>query len=130
MEERNEFTQPQEEQKPKKKKRRFSILFLLNGEFLQKEYFLKNLPFFFYVALLLAIYIANTYYAEHKIREISQAENQIKELHADCISLKAELTQLRKEYQVASMLHETGVEISNIPARLVVVDKTEAEEIY
>jgi hypothetical protein len=102
----------------------------LNGEFLQKEYFLKNLPFFLYVAFLLAIYIANTYYAEHKIREISLAESQIKELHSDRTSLKAELTQLRKEYQVADMLKATGVEVSNIPARLVRLTKNEEKEIW
>ena len=82
--------------KPKKKKR-YSILFLLNGEFLQKAYFLRNLPFFLFVAFMLAIYIANAYYAENKIREITQTESEIKELHAEFISLQAELTEKCKE---------------------------------
>jgi hypothetical protein len=131
MEERNEFRQqPQEEAPVKKNRRRFSVLYLLNGEFLQREYFLKNLPFFFYVAFLLALYIANAYYAENKIREISKAESEIKELHSEYISLKAELTQRCKEYQVAAMLKETGVEVSIIPPRVITVNKTELDKIY
>jgi len=99
--------------KKPKKKRRFSILFLLNGEFLQRDYFLRNLPFFLFVAVILAIYIANAYYAENKIREITQTEEEIKELHAEFISLQAELTEKRKEYQVSKTLIPTGMQISD-----------------
>jgi len=130
MNERNELRSQEEPVAKPKAKRRFSVLYLLNGEFLQRDYFLKNLPFFFYVAFLLAIYIANAYYAENKIREISKAETQIKELHSEYISLKAELTQRCKEYQVAAMLKETGVEVSIIPPRVITVNKKELEKIY
>jgi cell division protein FtsL len=114
-----------------KKKRKFSVLFLLNGEFLQKDYFLKNLPFFLFIACMLAIYIANAYYAENKIREITQAENEIKELHAEYISLQAELTEKCKEYQVSKMLIPTGMQISDsIPPRVITSTKTDYEKIY
>lgn len=113
-----------------KRKRKFSILHLLNGEFLQKEYFLKNLPFFLYVAFILALYIANAYNAENKIREIGKTENEIKELHSEFISLKAELTQRCKEYQVANMLKESGVEIAVVPPRVIELSKEDLEKIY
>ena len=114
-----------------KKKRKFSILLLLNGEFLQKEYFLKNLPFFLFVAVMLAIYIANAYYAENKIREITQTENEIKELHAEFISLQAELTEKCKEYQVSKMLTATGMQISDsIPPRVMNVSIEDYNKIY
>lgn len=117
--------------KPAKKKRKFSILFLLNGEFLQKEYFLKNLPFFLFIAVILAIYIANAYYAENKIREITQTENEIKELHAEFISLQAELTEKCKEYQVSKMLIPTGMQISDsIPPRVINVSIDDYNKIY
>lgn len=114
-----------------KKKRRFSILFLLNGEFLQKDYFLKNLPFFLFVAFILAVYIANAYYAENKIREITETENEIKELHAEFISLQAELTEKCKEYQVSEMLTPTGMNISDsVPPRVINVNTTDYNKIY
>lgn len=114
----------------KNRKRRLSILFLLNGEFLQREYFLKNLPFFLFIAFMLAIYIANAYYAENKIREISSTETDIKELHAEFISLKAELTEKCKEYQVSQKLKGTGMEISVIPPRVIEVDAEQYQGIY
>lgn len=114
-----------------KKKRRFSILFLLNGEFLQRDYFLKNLPFFLFVAVILAIYIANAYYAENKIREITKTEEEIKELHAEFISIQAELTEKRKEYQVAKTLVPTGMQISDsIPPRVINVTTEDYNKIY
>ena len=114
-----------------KKKRRFSVLFLLNGEFLQKEYFLKNLPFFLFIAVMLAIYIANAYYAENKIREITETESEIKELHAEFISLQAELTEKCKEYQVSKMLIPIGMEISDsIPPRVITVNTDDYNKIY
>src|ERR1700741_4323198 len=117
--------------KKPKRKRRFSILFLLNGEFLQRDYFLKNLPFFLFVAVILAIYIANAYYAENKIREITQTEEEIKELHAEFISLQAELTEKRKEYQVSKTLIPTGMQISDsIPPRVINVSTADYNKIY
>lgn len=114
-----------------KRKRRFSILFLLNGEFLQKDYFLKNLPYFLFVAIILAIYIANAYYAENKIREITQTESEIKELHAEFISLQAELTEKCKEYQVSEMLIPTGMNISDsVPPRVINVNTEDYNKIY
>lgn len=113
-----------------KKKRRFSFMYLLNGEFLQKEYFLKNLPFVIFVAFLIAVYIANAYYAENKIREITSTENDIKELHAEYISLQAELTEKCKEYQVAEMLKNTGLQISLIPARVIKIKQEDYKKIY
>lgn len=114
-----------------KKKRKFSILFLLNGEFLQKDYFLKNMPFFLFIAVMLAIYIANAYYAENKIREITETESEIKELHAEFISLQAELTEKCKEYQVSKMLQPTGMLISDsVPPRVINVSHEEFNKIY
>lgn len=114
-----------------RKKRKFSILYLLNGEFLQKEYFLKNMPFFLFIAVMLAIYIANAYYAENKIREITETEYEIKELHAEFISLQAELTEKCKEYQVSKMLQPTGMLISDsIPPRVINVTHEEFNRIY
>ncbi len=114
-----------------KKKRRFSILFLLNGEFLQRDYFLKNLPFFLFIAVMLAIYIANAYYAENKIREITQTEGEIKELHAEFISLQAELTEKCKEYEVSKTLIPVGMQISDsIPPRVINVSIEDYNKIY
>ncbi len=117
--------------KPKVKKRfRLPVIQVLNGEILQKEYFLKNLPFIFYVAILLAIYIANVFYAENKIREIAMIEEQIKELHTEYISLKASLTEHCKEHQLDTTLSKYGITVSTVPPKVVPVTKEEALKIY
>ncbi|MCX7744831.1 MAG: FtsL-like putative cell division protein [Flavobacteriales bacterium] len=112
------------------KRFRFSVMQILNGEILQKEYFLKNLPFLFYVAMLLAIYIANVFYAENKIREIALVEEQIKELHTEYISLKASLTELSKEHQLDTTLSKYGITVSTVPPKVVPITKEESLKIY
>lgn len=117
--------------KPTGKKRfRFPVIQLLKGEILQKEYFLKNLPFIFYIAILLVIYIANVFYAENKIREIAMIEDQIKELHTEYISLKASLTEHCKEHQLDTILSKYGITVSTVPPKVVSVTKEEALKIY
>ena len=117
--------------KPTPKKRfRFPVMQVLNGEILQKEYFLKNLPFFFYVAFLLAIYIANVFYAENKIREIATVEEQIKELHTEYVSVKASLTEHCKEHQLDTTLSKYGITVSTVPPKVVAVTREESLKIY
>jgi uncharacterized membrane protein YciS (DUF1049 family) len=117
--------------KPSPKKRfRFPVMQVLNGEILQKEYFLKNLPFFFYVAFLLAIYIANVFYAENKIREIATVEEQIKELHTEYVSVKASLTEHCKEHQLDTILSKYGITVSTVPPKVVAVTREESIKIY
>lgn len=131
----NTLRKNQEEEKepvkPNTKKRfRFPVMQVLNGEILQKEYFLKNLPFIFYIAVLLAMYIANVYYAENKIREIAMVEEQIKELHTEYISLKASLTEHCKEHQLDTILSKYGITVSTVPPKVISVTKEEALKIY
>ncbi|MBE2246658.1 MAG: hypothetical protein IAE67_05325 [Candidatus Competibacteraceae bacterium] len=118
------------ESKFRKRKFRLPIMQVINGEILQKEYFLKNLPFFFYIAFLLAVYIANVYYAENKIREISIVEERIKELHTEYISIKADWTEHSKEHLLDTLLRPSGIRISTMPPKVIVVSKDEKAKIY
>lgn len=135
MSNKNTYKEPVKEQQAsssgsKKPKKKAMVFQVLNGEVLQKDIFLNNLPFVLFVSLLLGLYISNVYYAESKIREINQLENQIKELHAEYISTKAELTQHRKEYQVEKALGNAAVKVSVVPPRIIKITKKEAKEIY
>jgi len=113
-----------------KKYFRLSVMQIIKGEILQKEYFLKNLPFFFYIAFLLAIYIANVYYAENKIREIATIEEQIKELHTEYVSVKSSLTEHCKEHQLDTILSKEGIRVSTVPPKVIAVTREESLKIY
>ncbi|MBL7898499.1 MAG: hypothetical protein JNJ99_08195, partial [Crocinitomicaceae bacterium] len=78
MNEYNENTEPKlkaaeeevkqsEQPEEKKKDRLFSgrtVMQIINGEFLTRDYFLKNLPFTFYIGFLFVVIIAWGYYGE------------------------------------------------------------------
>ncbi|MBW7936607.1 MAG: hypothetical protein LC101_10410 [Flavobacteriales bacterium] len=130
MNKEDNHTNQTSEKKTSKRKLRLPLMQILNGEILQKEFFLRNLPFLFYIACLLAIYIANVYYAENKIREISVVEEQIKELQTEYISIKADLTEHSKEHLLDTLLRPRGIGVSILPPKVIALTKEEAAKIY
>ncbi|MEL6863499.1 MAG: FtsL-like putative cell division protein [Bacteroidota bacterium] len=61
---------------------------------------LKNLPFVFFLSFLAIIYIANAHYAEKKVRQIQQSQNELKELRWLYMSLQSDLMYNSKRSEV------------------------------
>lgn len=76
----------------------------LGGTFLEKETFLKNLPFILFMSLIALIYIANTYLAEKTIRDIEKTKTSLKELRSEYITSKSELLKGKKQSLIAGRL--------------------------
>ncbi|HTB52885.1 MAG TPA: FtsL-like putative cell division protein [Ferruginibacter sp.] len=51
----------------------------------------KNIPFFFFLALLAVVYIYNGHYADKIARKISESEKHIKELEYEYKTIKSEV---------------------------------------
>lgn len=128
MENVNKIT-PEETPAPKARKR-FNPLKVLNGEFLQQEGVLKHIPFLFFMTFIAAIYIANKYYGENKVKEITQLKKQVKEAHSEYIATKVRLTDKSKGYMVEKSLEDRGIMIPTFPARVLAVDSKKAKDIW
>lgn len=70
---------------------------------------LKNLPYVLFLGFLLVVYIANTHYAEKKVRQIQKMESQVKELRWHYISLKTELMYKSKRSEVVRDVKSDGL---------------------
>ena len=117
-------------QVPARSRRRSLLMQMLGGEFLRKEYVLANLPFFIYLAVLGTLYIANSYFAVNRIREITRLENEIRDYQSRYITLKAALTEKCKSSHVAEILEGTGISESVEPPRLIEVKSPKPLHIY
>jgi len=82
---------------------------------------IKNLPFLMFLAFLAAIYIANTHYAERKVREIQTLQKELKQERWRYMSLKSQLMYESKQIKVATRAKELGLrELEERPKKIVI----------
>ncbi|MGB0864359.1 MAG: FtsL-like putative cell division protein [Saprospiraceae bacterium] len=87
------------------------------GSFLVME----NLPFVFFLAFLATVYIANSRYAEHNLRDIQGLQREVRELNYEYMSLKSALMQSSMQSEVAKKVDKVGLrELTDKPFKIVV----------
>jgi len=94
----------------------------LGGEKLAESTF-RLFPFVLFISFLAFIYIANNYYAERKIRNISKIQKELKEIKYEHISTKSKLMQISKQSQIAKKMESTGIKESTEPVKIIKVKK-------
>src|SRR4029077_16037518 len=82
---------------------------VVSGRFLTTDKTLKHLPFFFFVAFLGLLYIANGYFAQSKDRQLDTLTTQIKDLNTQFQIAQAKLMYLSKESEVARATAAMGI---------------------
>ncbi len=82
----------------------------MNGEFLSKDNFVKNLPFTFFLGFLLVVLIGWGYYAETITKKEVQLERELGELNSEFFTLGSEYNSMRGRRSIAQKLEGTGVE--------------------
>lgn len=93
---------------------------LLNGSFLSLEKSPGLLPFALYFTLWAVLLIANTYYAEKKVRRMEGYRNEVTELRTIYISNKAELMHLSNQSEIARRLSHMQFVESTVPPRVLI----------
>lgn len=83
---------------------------IMNGEFLSKDNFVKNLPFTFFLGFLLVVLIGWGYYAETITKKEVQLERELGELNSEFFTLGSEYNSMRGRRSIAQKLEGTGVE--------------------
>ena len=82
---------------------------IMNGEFLSRDNFVKNLPFTFFVGFLLVLLIGWGYYAETITKKEVQLERELGELNSEYFTLGSAYNSKRGRRSIADKLKETGV---------------------
>ena len=101
-----------------------SVVDVINGNFLTNKTSLKQAPFVFFLTVVALFYIANSYYAERKIRQISKINNELKELRSEYITSKSKLMFVSKQSEVAKTAEEMGLPIkeSTTPPGKIIIE--------
>lgn len=98
-----------------------SVLNIFSGNFLSKDNVTRLLPFILFLTLVGLGYIANGYYAEKTIREISHINTELKELKSEYIINKSELMFMSNQSEVARAAASLGLKESTVPPKKIVV---------
>ena len=116
----------QEKERVKKKKEPKSkgwFVQVMNGEFLSQDNFVKNLPFVFFLGLLLVVVIAWGYYAETVTKREVKLEKELGELNSEYFTLGSEFNSKRGRRSVAKRLVGVGVKESLVSPKKIKVKK-------
>jgi hypothetical protein len=100
-----------------------SLVDIINGNILTNKYSLKQVPFMMFMTGITLLYIANSYYAEKKIRQISKVTNELKELRSEYITSMSKLMFVSKQSEVAKTAEEMGLQIkesTNPPGKIII----------
>ena len=85
---------------------------IMNGEFLSRDNFVRNLPFIFFLGGLLVVMIGWGYYAETVTKKEVRLEKELGELNSEYFTLGSEFNTMRGRRQIAEKLAGTGVKES------------------
>jgi hypothetical protein len=64
---------------------------VLGGDYLSKNTVVDNVPFLFYLAILVMLYISNTYNSERMYKQIEKTKTELKELRYEYITARSSL---------------------------------------
>jgi hypothetical protein len=82
---------------------------IFNGTFLTSESSVKQWPFVVFLAVVGMFYIANSYVAEKNVRKIDQVTKELKDLHSQYITSKAEIMFHTKQSEIARLSEKYGM---------------------
>ncbi len=105
-----------------------SLLNIFSGNFLSKDSVLEQLPFVLFLTFVGLGYIANGYYAEKSVREISHINDEIKELKSEYITSKSELMFMSNQSEVARVSASLGLKESVTPPKKIVAKINSQED--
>ncbi|HYG51171.1 MAG TPA: FtsL-like putative cell division protein [Flavobacteriales bacterium] len=127
-----------EEAKPKKTKAprkpsKFgrSLIDVLNGNMLTRDFVISNLPYICFLTILMLTYIGLGYYADRNARKIEQIEADLVELNSEHVSLKTQLNMVSNPAQIADSTRSMGlVESRDFPPRIIYVKEKVLKTVY
>lgn len=110
-------------EKKTSKRSKSAFVQILNGEFLTKEFVLNNLTFIFYIIFLLLLLVGKGYYGKQLAKDADKAQDELNELSADYLEVKAKLEEeTRRQILIEKLGGEGLIETVN-PTKVIRIKK-------
>lgn len=106
-------------EKPKRSGLARGFSSLLSGNFLTRKYVQANLPFIFFLVLIMICYIGYGYFAEKNAKDLVRSESRLREAKAANLSVNARLEKLKRQSSIAESISNLGLKESVEPPRII-----------
>jgi cell division protein FtsL len=101
------------------KKQSQSMVQIMNGDFLTKDFFLKNLTYIFFIVFLLILTVSKGYYVSQLSGDISDTEERVGEITADYVEAKGKLEEQTRRTQLIEKLTPLGLKETINPTKVI-----------
>ena len=101
---------------------------ILNGEFLTKSFVLNNLPYIFFILLLLIVFVAKGYYVKQLNTDIRNNQSELNQNAADYIDFKTQLESETRRYKLVERLKERELKESLNATKVIRINKNTNEQ--
>lgn len=120
-----------EKQSKKKRKRRFfkgstvgskssqTVVQIMNGDFLTKEFVINNLAYIFFIMFLLILVVSKGYYVNQLASDIKKTEEELGQITADYVEAKAQLEERTRRTQLIEKLAPLGLKETVNPTKVI-----------
>lgn len=100
-----------------------TLIQILNGDFLTKEFVTKNLSFIFYIIFLLILLVAKGYYDKQLTKEVDSTQKELDEITGDYVAKKAHLEEVTKRITLVKQLNPIGLKETVNPTKVIRIKK-------
>lgn len=122
-----EAAQKDKEKKVKKKqvkeRKPSAFVQILNGDFLTKEFMVKNLGFTFFIFFLLLLVVGKGYYGAELTKNVNDTQVELDEVRSDYFEAKAKLEEETRRIRLVEQLKSTGLKETENPAKVIRIKK-------
>lgn len=101
---------------------------ILNGDFLNREFIVNNLPFIFFLMLLLILSVGKGYYGKQLSTSVIEAQAELDELTGDYFDTKARLEENTQRAKLIERLENTGLKETTNPTKVIRIRKEEDDK--
>ncbi|RYM32425.1 hypothetical protein ERX46_14200 [Brumimicrobium glaciale] len=118
--------------KKKKKKSRFaaaskkqsqSLVQIMNGDFLTKDFVMNNFNYIFFVIFLMILTVSKGYYVNQLSNDIAKEEKAVGDITADYVETKAKLEELTRRTKMIEKLKPLGLKETINPTKVIRIKK-------
>lgn len=84
---------------------------MIAGNFLKREFLMRQVGLFLLIFTLFFVYVGNRYVCQQKIVEIDRLQKQLVDVKLDALTRTSDLMLISRQSQVKKMIKTHGVEI-------------------
>ena len=96
-----------------------TLVQIMNGDFLNKEFVVRNLSYIFFVMFLLILMVSKGYYVNQLATDIRKTEEEVGQLTADYVEAKARLEEDTRRTELIEKLSPSGLRETVKPTNVI-----------